>query len=97
MPVVRKFLDLSTAHLSREDTEALDSFAEEGSTKGPLTSATPYGWFMYASEEPEIDPDLTPNLLKIVEYARKHDCVYVLFDADAEVDEALPVFETEDA
>ena len=30
---------------------------------------------------------------RIGEHAREHGCEYVLFDADAEIDPALPVFD----
>ena len=95
MASIRKFLDLSTAHLGEIDRILLDTAAEPGCVVGPLTMKYEYGWFMWASSDPPScdDTTLTPALRAISVYARLHDCDYVLFDADGPVNDDLPVFE----
>ena len=99
MPYIRKFLDLSTAHLGERDKELLDLYAAPDSTVGPLTIKGVYGWFMYATDDPAgySEADLPTHLRAISAYARKHGCDYVLFDSDAAVNEELRVFEACDA
>jgi hypothetical protein len=91
MPHIRTFLDLSTAHLRPKDKEALECYAAPESMTGPSTAKHMYGWWMYATDD--YDPALTDVLENISKYARAHGCEYVLFDADAPEDEALPMFD----
>ena len=72
MPAIRKFLDLSTAHLSRQDRYDLDYYATAGCHVGPSVAKHVYGWWVYVSEDP--DERLSPTLERIREYARQHDC-----------------------
>jgi len=97
MANVRRFLDISTAHLSEEDKALLDSFAAPDSRLGPMTVSTCYGWWMYAIDDCYEDNCLSDNLTRICKHARKNGCDYILFDCDAETDEELPVFEEADA
>jgi len=97
MAAVRKFLDLSTAHLDEEDRRLLDLFSVPDSKAGPMAVNTIYGWFMWAAEDCYEDNNLSENLIRICKHARKHRCDYIMFDCDAEVDPALPVFEKVDA
>ena len=71
---LRLFLDCSTAHLS----PAAQAYV--GSNEG-ISSATPYGWFVYASEEP--DDHVPTDLATIMTYARSLGAEYVNFDCDA--------------
>ena len=93
---VRKFLDLSTAHLDVLSKAWLHQEAKESSTYEGC-----YGWFTSAypaSEEPDgvsDDPYRPAVLTAILRYAVKHKCDYVLFDADAEMLKDLPIFEEE--
>ncbi|MFJ6784430.1 hypothetical protein [Streptomyces yangpuensis] len=70
--------------------DALDSF------EGVLAYPTGHGWLMYAPESVEERAAAfgwPEELLAIVKLARAHGCAYVLFDADAEETDELPVFE----
>lgn len=97
MASIRKFLDLSTAHLDQPSKDVLDRAADLDplNSFGPPVSKGIYGWFMFAPEEMDeyADDELTPALRKISIYARLHDCAYVMFDADGPVDDNLPILE----
>ena len=84
---LRLFLDCSTAHLSRGARAYVD-------TGDGIASATPYGWFVYASEEP--DERVPPELAAIMAYARTLGAEYINFDCDASEIDALPMFEWSD-
>lgn len=71
---LRLFLDCSTAHLSLAARDFLD-------TGDGIASATPYGWFVYASEEPE--EHVPADLRAVMAYARSLGAEYVNFDSDA--------------
>lgn len=80
---LRLFLDASTAHLSLAARAYVDS--GEG-----IASATPYGWWVYATEEP--DERVPSDLAAVMAYARTLGAEYVNFDCDAEEIDALPTF-----
>jgi hypothetical protein len=94
-PNIRKFLDLSTAHLSPSDRDHLDACAAPGSAFGVAVAKTEDGWFVYAPDPADEvdDRNLPPHLQVISAYARAQGCDYILFDCDAEIDPALPVFD----
>lgn len=86
---VRKFLDLSTAHL---DAEARDHLEQAG--EGVVVYPTAYGWFVYVSEADALASYTVPQcLLDILDRARQLGCDYVLLDCDAEEDSELPTFD----
>ena len=93
---VRKFLDLSTAHLP-------ERFFEDGSC---LTGRYQHdvGMLLWVPDDPTEhvrehgdDPqdcdDAAPEVLAVRLYARSLGCDYILFDADGPEDPNLPVFE----
>lgn len=84
---LRLFLDCSTAHLSPA------ARAYVGSDEG-ISSATPYGCFVYASEEP--DDRVPSDLAAIMDYARARGAEYVNFDCDASEIDELPTFDWSD-
>ncbi|TPG55902.1 hypothetical protein EAH89_13255 [Roseomonas nepalensis] len=89
MSVVRRFLDLSNAHLTKEDRALLEACA--GRDTGELLCAsTPYGWFVFACEE---RPQISDTLWALFQEARQHGCEYLLFDRDAAEIDGFPVFD----
>ncbi|MFD0271063.1 hypothetical protein ACFVGY_31525 [Streptomyces sp. NPDC127106] len=89
-PRIRPFLDLCTSHLSAPARDALDTF------EGVLAYPTGHGWLMYAPEsavERAAAFGWPAELLAIVKLAHAHDCAYVLFDADADETDELPLFD----
>ncbi len=91
-PPIRRFLDLSTAHLQQADRLFLEFSANPGSLGGLAAMAGTYGWFVYAHDE-RCCEGISDVLWAIFERARALGCDYVLFDADGPVLEGLPVFE----
>lgn len=103
MAMVRKFLDLSTGHLTQVTRMTLDSLfncewdrrSDDGVhalARKMCGGATPTGWFVYARgefEAGEIPADLRSCMLA----AKRSRCDYILFDADAPLDPRLPVHE----
>ncbi len=104
MAVIRKFLDLSTAHLKVVTRDWLDATVDpqiadrlyDGPTTSPLFFApTAYGYILYA--EGELEPVQLPEehryILDIITHAQANGCAYILFDRDADTDDELPVYE----
>ena len=89
MPEIRKFLTLSTAHVTNETRLILD----ETSTKDwPVFGfGGVYGWVIYAHDENL--GEIPEDLWRVIEYARANGCDYVMFDADADMIEELPHYE----
>jgi hypothetical protein len=90
---VRKFLDISTAHL-RPSTRAAVANQPTGLTVHPHPDG--YGWFVYVSEDEPEPGDAAiefEDLAACIDRARALDCDYILFDCDAELDDTLPTYE----
>ena len=88
--MIRKFLDLSTAHVTGATAEFL---SETPPAHWPVYGGNlEHGWFLCATM-PEGDDALPPELCAVVRHARAADCDYVLFDGDAETVDELPTFE----
>ena len=100
---VHSYADLSTAHLhpaTRAWLEALD-WQQEGPSGGPH----PYGWNLYAHDDPTCYDGKTPkpegcrpgeypaDLWACFEAARAAGCVRVHFDSDAEPCADLPCYD----
>ena len=92
MPTIRKFLDLSTAHLTTRDCDYLEDSVVSARTSTVCMSYE-HGFFVYASEEP--GDDVSDNIKRAMAKARELDCDYLLFDQDAEPCEGLPLFDAE--
>src|SRR3546814_19485442 len=80
---LRLFLDCSTAHLSPIARTYLD--AGDG-----IASTTSYGWFVYASEEP--DDAVPADLAFIMAHAQTLGAEYINFDSAALQLDDLPTF-----
>ncbi len=95
---LRIFFDCSTAHLSAATRRWLDENAVEAATRqlAPIgaPSATPFGWFLYAAGPPYHGEP--PDLIAVMRHARAQGAEYILFDADAQPNNELPVFEEAD-
>ncbi|APT60293.1 MAG: hypothetical protein DI601_24560 [Azospirillum brasilense] len=91
MSAVRSFLDLSTAHLSKEDRTLLDACAGHD-TGEVLCAMTPYGWFAFACEE---RPQISDTLWTLFQAARQRGCDHLLFDQDAPELDDFAVFDWE--
>ncbi len=102
-PRIRKFLDLSTNHLPEHLLNNLNDFngvvaypAPYGAwlwvPDDPQARADENAWMYRAGEEDGDDfgDGFAPEILVVQLYARQFGCDYILFDADAEIDPALP-------
>lgn len=93
MSVIRKFLDLSTAHLPQSVMEGLSGFENVVAyTHGE------YGAFLWVPDDPQesndfMDEPIPAEVLAVQLYARSLGCDYVMFDRDADTDEALPTWD----
>jgi hypothetical protein len=86
---VRKLLCLSTAHVSKETADILDSSTPKN---WPVFGfGGEYGWVIYAHDEQDLE--IPPDLWALCEYARSFDCDYIMLDCDASVIESLPTYE----
>lgn len=90
---VRHFLDLSTAHLARDDRACLQASSDPHGDVRVYCTATPHGWFLYAHQD---RPDVSENLWELMVEARRRGCEYLLFDRDAEVLAGLATFAEEE-
>lgn len=94
MPVY-KYLDLSTAHVTEEESVAIDQNFPALEDQGPRVIRHDYGWWVNAP----LGIDLTtfaehyPNVLACINRARELDCYWINFDQDADTEPGLPVFE----
>lgn len=102
--VVRKFLELSTSHLSPGARAWLSEGAKRnhdanrgagrGFSLGTL-GATLYGWFMHAPAPPkrgDAGYGMPADLLTIIKRAHAEGCDYISFDADADVLAGLALY-----
>ena len=92
---VRKFLDISTIHLTPETRKRFE--------EGDFISSTyesPYGdgWFFYVADPESEDADYPwPDDLKAcLKRARDRNCEYILLDPDGPEDPELPQYPDED-
>lgn len=89
---IRRFLDLSTAHISKATNDALG----QPGTIDTIYTPTEYGFWIYVPTE--IEPDeiqrrrIPDDLERLMRYARARDCDYILLDRDGLEEEGLPVF-----
>jgi len=93
---VRRFLDLSSGHLSAETWAWLDAQTTEAAVRGlgpdaqaVLAGRMRHGWFVYADAEP--GETVPGDLAAVLRHARKLGCEYVLLDADAPPLADLPI------
>ncbi len=93
---VRRFLDVSSGHLSPQTWSWLDGQTADDRVRDPrnrhaeiLGGRTRHGWFVCASENP-IAP-IPADLAAVMRLARQWDCEYLLLDCDALPMEDLPV------
>lgn len=99
---LRKFADLSTAHLTEDLSNWLEvecrRRADGHATEGmPSVWNLGTGFFIWIPdpdfEHPEFEQVVDPVLKHILAYAGAVGADYVLFDRDADVCSALPVFD----
>lgn len=93
-PVIRTFLELSTAHLP----EHLGSPGGLDHTRGVIAHGTDTGFWLWVPNDPDESAQATTDpvpdvVLAIQRYARARGCDYVRFDADADQVGELPTWD----
>jgi hypothetical protein len=92
---IKKYLDLSTAHICRDTADWLSVLADDLRANGGdnrIIHDFTHGWFFSVTAFDTHDG--TPEDLKVViGWAREQDCQYVMLDADAEVLPELPTYD----
>jgi len=94
MPV-KKYLDLSTAHIPNEDREILD-----GKKGAWIVTPHRYGWWVYVPLDSSANPTtagFSPAFCSLIGVAIDNGCRWINFDQDASIDPKLPVFDWEGA
>lgn len=103
---LRKLLDVTTAHLKKQDREALQHLADTQQTEdwpSPHVYSQEYGWYisagvMYGEEISEGQDRLrnagfSDEFIDILTYAKENDVAMVNFDAHAEPEPGFPTFD----
>lgn len=100
---VRKYLDLSTGHMTHRDNELLATVNKEDALCGldlPLVRPFEYGNFVWVPDTEDRDQyesgyakyGFSPEFIGVLRYARENGCDWVNFDRDADTCEDLPTF-----
>lgn len=93
--LVRKFLDMSTAHLSQE---LLDMLEQSPDGDCPMSaSPTPHGYFVWVNEDLQeaVANGVPMDMAIIFRAAQQMGCDYILFDGDARECDYLPILNPE--
>ncbi len=99
---VRKFLTLSTAHVSQTARHWMEAHAHANALQTPGTpcyavAAFMHGWMMRTPpEEMLTEEDIPFDLHVVCTFARQIGCSYILFDGAGEIDETLPMFQEDE-
>jgi len=93
---ITKMLVLSTNHVTQETDEMFSEALRDGvSFPVGLYAKGHYGWFLNVSEDPhnvEEHPWMTPDLYKVLRFARDQDCDWVMLDRDGDIIDELPSY-----
>lgn len=92
-PEIRKFMCLSTAHLSSELREG-----NKASWEAAVVYPLEYGFLLWVPDDPQesaqaMEDDVPDVILRIQLKARALGCDYVLFDSDGPELDGLETFE----
>lgn len=87
---VRKFLDLSTAHLTAETRDAIEAHTINGPVYDHPDGC---GWLIWVTVDKDSDIECgePPDLVAARDLARGLGCDYILFDSDGPIIDGLPV------
>lgn len=94
---IRRFMDLSTAHITLEDHDLL-----AGEHPHPIRYPYNYGWFVHVPEDATLRPEFIRDLeiigfsaefVALVRKAMDEGCCYICLDQDGDVEDGLPTFD----
>jgi hypothetical protein len=92
IPNVRRYLDVSTAHVTPGDMKLLNE-------RNPIIICYPYAYGAWVHVyDVDIEQDLkdsghSPAVWQLLQLARQHDCDWIKLDADADHVDGLPNYE----
>jgi hypothetical protein len=98
MPI-KKYLDLSTAHMTEADNELLACKVSDGSL---IVTEHSYGYWVHVPQNPSSpgvevstfkDQGFSEDFCKAMAYAYQNDCWWINFDRDAPIEEELNTHE----
>jgi hypothetical protein len=87
-PFLRRFLDVSTGHLTQHTRSLLGSY--DDALCGVVKVDVPFGWWVWATEDQEILAAFPEDLQAVITFARKWEAEWIKLDCDAEPVEGLP-------
>ena len=97
LPVMRRFLDLSTGHISEATCNFLNLQYQIGSPVCIVDQHGPDGehgyWVWVTGEDSPAFEKLPPDLRAVMSYARVRQCDWICFDRDAPQLPGLPFFD----
>ena len=90
---IYKYLDISTAHITKETDEFLKRESEN--EYGELVVHKKYcGYFINIPDKYDLEYIKIPSdLRRCIEFAIKHDCYWLVLDCDAKVIDELETYE----
>jgi hypothetical protein len=105
----RKMLDVTTAHLRRQDRHVMEALAVEQNAEDgfprPHVYKQEYGWYistgiMYGESVEDGENDLreagfSEEFIKLIVHAHSLDCALVNFDSDGDLEPGFEVFDQE--
>jgi hypothetical protein len=93
---VYSYLDISTAHLTEAEMNAVSGRLVLEVDKTPRVIVHEYGAWVNVLSDEQADVELVaayPNLAACLKRARELGCLWINFDQDAAHDPALPTYE----
>jgi hypothetical protein len=91
---VHKYLDASTAHVSKATADWLAGQARDTLKHGVIPTLVVYdylyGWFVPVPED--MDRAVPFDLRAVLNHAKQHGCILVRLDGDGDEIEGLPTF-----
>lgn len=95
--MIHTYLDLSTAHITKDTADALDMVGNDGIVLGwPAMTIAPYEYGTFVTVPPLMPDDpgyhdrLPPDLRLVLDHARALGAYVVRFDADGDTVAELP-------
>jgi hypothetical protein len=101
MPVY-KYLDLSTAHVTEAEMDAINARFGDVDDETPRVIPHDYGAWVNVPEQQIVDEDSEfyaalaeryPNVAACLERARALECLWINFDQDASTHDGLPTYD----
>ena len=95
---ISKILTISTAHISKETAQLLESananwVEDEANIILAVYKKSDYGWFIFVDPFCFDDRNIPNDLLKVIKFTKDNNCEWLCLDSDGEVLDCLDVYE----